>query len=380
MTDSPLRGGAAATPAILLAHKALGPYKHGNRWRVIVVDHAGTRHTESFPNVDEAEQRITAVNARHGISLSEAIDGYLATLRDRSRPTAKFRLYGLLRVTDRDRPLVTITPTVARDLYEGRVKAGYAGATLHGEVGYAQRFFAWAVEQGFVRSDPFAGIEVTKERGRGKPKLRVNASKQLLAHLWNDASVESTAVLTAFALALRASSVVARTVEDLDDDGRLLWIRDDKTPAGDREIEVPELLRQRLIPLTRRADGTPRAPQERLFGTDGNPAPTRYWLHYHTVRLCNEAGVPRVTPHGLRGSGATNRVRAGAPLAEVARQLGHDPRDVGTVTLKRHYLGGGALESARGREIDLMLSEMHESSRGLGESATEVQEGQENQE
>lgn len=331
-------------PAGKAASKALGPYAHGNRWRVIVVSCDGTRSTESFPTREAAEERATEVNARNGIAVSEAVDKYIKTLRDRSRETAKHRLFGLLRVVKHDRPLATITPAVARDLYKDRVEAGYAGATLHGEVGYAQRFFAWALGAGLVRANPFAEIEVTKERNRGKPKLRVNASKQFLAHLWQDTSIESTAVLTTFVLALRASAVVNRTVGDLDDDGRLLWIRDDKTPSGDREIEIPELLRQRLLPL---AEG--KAPTDRLFGDV-----TRNWLHYHTVRLCKKAGVPRVTPQGLRGSGATSAVRMGDPLSDVARALGHAD---GGRTLQRHYLGGGAIESARGRQAERLLAE-----------------------
>ena len=133
-----------------------------------------------------------------------------------------------------------------------------------------------------------------------------------------------------------------RTVEDLDDDGRLFWIRDTTTPAGDREIEIPASLRPRLLRL---AEG--KAPTERLFG-----AMTRHGLHYHCVRFCKLAGVPRVTPHGLRGSGATNAVRLGGTVEQVARAVGHAD---GGKTLRRHYLGGGAEESARARQIEALL-------------------------
>jgi integrase len=171
----------------------------------------------------------------------------------------------------------------------------------------------------------------------------VNATRAFLAKLLSDESVEATAVMTALMLGLRANEVVKRVVDDLDDDGWLLWIRDSKTENSDREIEVPELLRARLLEL---AKG--KQPTDRLFGDV-----TRHWLLYHTVRLCEEAGVPRVTPHGLRGSGATTAVRLGGSVEDVARALGHG--DEGS-TLKAHYLGGGAIESARARRIeDLML-------------------------
>jgi integrase len=148
--------------------------------------------------------------------------------------------------------------------------------------------------------------------------------------------------MMALMLGLRASAVVKRVVEDLDDDGWLLWVRDKKTDAGDLEIEIPAALRERLLKL---ADG--KQPTERLFGNV-----SRRWLHYHVVRLCKEAGVPRVTPHGLRGSGATNAVRLGGSVENVARALGHaDDVD----TLKAHYLGAAAIESARGRKIEALV-------------------------
>src|SRR5690606_11558728 len=127
----------------------------------------------------------------------------------------------------------------------------------------------------------------------------------------------------------------------------LLWVRDNKTAAGDLEIEIPAVLRDRLLKL---AEG--KKPSDPLFTKKNGQRATRNWLLHHTARLCKEAGVPRVTPHGLRGSGATMAVRLGGSVENVARALGHaDDGD----TLKAHYLGGGAIESARAREIESMI-------------------------
>lgn len=324
--------------------RALGPYRHGNRWRVIAVNLSGERTTESFSTEAEAATRCAVLNVEGAVMLRATVDEYLLCCKDRSRITNRHRLYGLLRLRENDRPVAAITTAVAQECVNARIAAGYAGATVVGELSVAERFFAWARDSDLVISNPFEAVKCDVEVKRGKPKLRVNASKQLLAHLCQDNSVEALAVLTAFTLALRASSVVHLKVADLDDDGHLLWIVDDKTPAGNREIEIPDALRERLLPL---AEG--KAPQDKLF-----PGKTRYWLHYHAVRLCKLAGVDRVTPHGLRGSGATNAVRVSGSLPEVARAIGHAD---GGATLKRHYLGGGAVESARGRRVAAMISD-----------------------
>lgn len=322
-----------------------GPYKHGNRWRLVFVGATGARQVESYANHAEAQAALEAARAVIGDrSLGQAVRDYLAagTGKHSTSTTTRYRLLAIFHLVAGDRPLSSLTPKVAAQLYAVRVASGVAVATHHGELGYASRFCGWCVERGWLRANPFEDVRPVGEKNRGKPKLRVNASRQLLEYLNGDQSVEATAVMTAFVLGLRASEVVKRTVADLDDHGRLFWIRDTKTAAGDREIEIPESLRLRLNAL---AAG--KASTDRLFGDM-----TRWALHYHCVRFCELAGVPRVTPHGLRGSGATNAVRMGGSVADVARAMGH--ADDG-VTLRRHYLGGGAEESSRARRIESLL-------------------------
>jgi integrase len=273
---------------------------------------------------------------------------YLAAIRtgkDSTDVTARFRLTSFFDLVRRDIPLSSVTAKSAAIMYRARLDK-VAVATHHGELGYARRFFAWCVDRGWVRANPFDDVEPVGTKNRGKPKLRVSASRQFLEYLVRDPSAEATAAMMAFVLGLRASEVVKRTADDLDDDGWLLWIRDTKTRAGDREIEVPELLRLRLVELTRGM-----GPKDRIFGDM-----TRYGLHYHVGRLCDAAGVPRVSPHGLRGSGATNAVRMGGSVASVARAMGHEDHASGAVTLRRHYLAGGAEESSRGRQVMGLLT------------------------
>ena len=58
--------------------------------------------------------------------------------------------------------------------------------------------------------------------------------------------------------------------------------------------------------------------------------------------MCERAGVPVVTAHGLRGLHATLATEAGATSALVAAQLGH----AGTAVTERHYTDRTAKESA----------------------------------
>lgn len=339
-----------------------GPYKHGNRWRVVFVGANGVSEVESYATVERANAEIAAARkTASDRTLGHAVSEYLtatSTGRQSSNDTARHRLYGILQLTAGDRPLAALTANVARKLYADRTQKVKSAATHQSELGYARRFCDWCVERGWLRVNPFADVQPVGEVKRGKPKLRVNHSRQFLEYLYGNPSLEATAALTAFVLGLRASEVVARTTDDLDDDGWLLWIRDTKTAAGDREIEVPAELRERLLALA-----APLRPGTRLFGDL-----TRYGLHYHVVRLCQAAGVPRVTPHGLRGSGATRGVRMGGTVEEVARAMGH--ADKGR-TLRRHYLGGGAEESARARLISGLVRSSYEATPSVPHSGSD---------
>lgn len=324
--------------------RALGPYEHGSGWRVLYIAADGRRSVGETKSRAEAEAERDEANLQAGNrSVGEAVREYLdnSGYRASGVETARHRLLAMLRLREGDRPLVSLTAQVARELYRKRTTE-VANDTHHGELGYVKRFADWCVKQGWLRLNPFADVQQVGEKKRGKPKLRVNATRQFMATVMADESLEATAVLTALTLALRASEVVNRTVEDLDDDGRILWIRDSKTEGSDREIEIPEFLRARLLKL---AAG--KGPTDRLFGEM-----SRHALYHQTVKFCRLAGVNRVTPHGLRGSGATQAVRVSGGVEAVARALGHvDDGD----TLRAHYLGGGAEESARGRKIETLI-------------------------
>jgi integrase len=70
---------------------------------------------------------------------------------------------------------------------------------------------------------------------------------------------------------------------------------------------------------------------------------TKDALRWWTRRLCKEAGLPEVTPHGLRGTNATASMQANTNPHLVAAALGHESI---AVTM-RHYVDRDAVEATR---------------------------------
>jgi integrase len=101
---------------------------------------------------------------------------------------------------------------------------------------------------------------------------------------------------------------------------------------------VPALLQPLLQAL---ASG--KRPGARLFGAGVN----RHWVLRSVARVCQLAGVPAVTPHGLRGTHATLAVGAGISGDAVAASLGHESFAVTAV----HYARPEAVSGAKAAKV-----------------------------
>lgn len=315
--------------------RAYGPYQHRDKWRVVLVRADGERTTATFTSQAVAKQRVAEVNAEAvGRTVSAAIEAFLAssTAKTRSKVTVEHRLRGI--TGNGDRLLRRLTSQVARETFAARANVTSGDTQFH-EIASARAFAEWCIGKGWLNVNPFIGLEPTKPRKRGKPQLRIDEARRLLDVCLAEDSKAATAVALALLCGMRASSVTDRAVRDLDDGARVLWIERDKTDAGDRRLEVPEVLRARLAKLAAGRSGGAR-----LFG-DVN----RHWLRYHTRRIAKLAGVV-VSPHGLRGTHAS-LARPVVPVEHVARVLGHSSPAI----TQRHYIAAGVEREIEQRTV-----------------------------
>lgn len=330
-----------------------GPYKHGARWRVVVVATDGTRShpreseggPSGFASRESAEEYVAAWRGEDEPTIAAAVDAYIESMRsggyrEDSVTTTAFRLRALLQTTGRDRRLRALTPAVARDLFAARAAA--SGDTQAGELGNGHRFAAWAIGQGWLSRDPFVGLAPTKpkSRARRKQQHRIDEARRFLdvalAH-----GEEGLAAAIALLMDLRASEIVKRRVRDVDDDGRVLVIEEAKTEAGERRLEIPDEIHAAIVGRC-----TDRRPEDLLF-----PGRSRHWVGYHVRRLCRIAGVPVISPHGLRRTHSSISVRE-VSIEHVAAALGH----ASPAVTRRHYIAPGAEQDGRQRSLLRVLA------------------------
>lgn len=343
----------------MAASRVYGPYKARKGFRMVIVE-GRARKSIVVASTAEGEKLRTDLEQALLKRGDRPIDDALAEYEDHLRTvrgvvTAPHIARAIARFLDGIPSLGAITPARAAALYEAetrRILEGkgqpVAAASHRTLLNQCRRFYTWAVDKGYAPHNPFSTVKPVGKPKVGKAQLRIDEARRFVAAAVARAEKgdpAATAALMALLLGLRAGEVLGRIVRDLDDGGRVLWITRGKTENARRRLEVPEVLRPLLARL---CEG--KAPDALLFGTSpvrvAQPL-TDAWLWGHVRKLCDEANVPRVSTHSLRGLHSTLALEAGATSSAVAAALGHGSFQV----TAKHYAAPGTLDRLRSRTV-----------------------------
>ena len=343
--------------------RVYGPYRARNGYRMVVVEGTARKSivvASLAAGAQLKEELERALLQRSDRPVTEALAEYQDYLQHvRGAVTAQHIARAIARFLGDSLTLGALTASQAAALYEAETrrvldgKDRFVAAASHRTVlGQCKRFYAWAVQRGYVLQSPFAGVKPVGKPKTGKSQLRIDEARQFVAVALQKAQAgdrAATCALLALLLGMRASEVLHRVVRDLDDHGRVLWITRGKTDNARRRLAVPEVLRPLLL---RYAEG--KTPEQLLFQAEaaGRQQPlSDAWLWGQVQRLCDEAGVPRVSTHSLRGLHSTLALEAGATGGAVAAALGHGSF---AVTAK-HYAAPGTMDRVRSKVVEEAL-------------------------
>ena len=283
------------------------------------------------------------VTASQPVTVREAIERYAEHLRQIGNKPASYegtplrlRCFFAKALSLSVRSLTAVRCAAIYDELRSQVSKRTGGplavATHRAYLLDARSFAGWAVEQKLMPLNPLAKLKPIGRANTRKAQLRHNEARRLCSVCYELAPTDdgALAVLVALLMGLRAGEVVTRTVRDLDDGGRILWVDDTegwspKTAAARRQVEVPAPLITLLMQRTR-----DKLPAALLFPAKRGARHDRGWVRLETKRLCKLAQVPVVCAHSLRGFHATVAVAAGASPHIVAAALGHESA---TITL-----------------------------------------------
>ena len=330
--------------------KIFGPYRHHGGYRCQLIIEGQRSWTPGAPTPEKAYQiaqrSVERIQASHPLAIGEAIDLYAENLKQKGRKPASYEgtplRLRLFFAKVMKQPMSTLAPPRCASLYRDlttqtstRTGKPLAVATHRAYLADARSFCRWAVKVGHLRKNPLESVEPVGRPRTGKTQLRIDEArhwKRKAHELAAEGKPGAVAALMTLLMGLRASEVISRTVRDLDDNGRLLWIPEAKTDAGKRTLRIPDELQPYLRQLAK-----DKLPLALLFGEHDRDWP-RDWVK----KICRLAKVQEVCAHSMRGLHATLAIQAGASPDLVARSLGHESA---SMTLSAYAAPGSAAQA-----------------------------------
>lgn len=344
--------------------RVLGPYpiEAQGYYKVTTVfpgtaEAAGSRRDRYFGDkqeaIDYAKVKREEIARMNGRTVNDALDAYEPVLKERGlKDKSVVELMRRLRLFFRaagETQLARLQPDRAKELYVAF--AGERSVDYHrNALGNAKTFLKWGVEQGWATSNVLEAVKGKGRRKTGKEQLTGDEARKFYQAAMRLADAGDAGGLGAAMLllmGLRQSEVSKRRVRDLDLGCTVLRIEDAKTKKGNRIVGVPTALQPRLYQLV---EG--RQPMEVMFAGQDGGEHTKAWLYFAVRRVCREAKVPEVCPHGLRGTWATLAMRAGQASQAVADELGHEDAQ----TTLRFYAQPAAAKAAAAERTLVVIS------------------------
>lgn len=220
-------------------------------------------------------------------------------------------------------------------------KSDVTVATANRDISVLRRLLNFALEEGYILSNPMAHTRMERERRTKRPVLSVREEQALIAvapaHL-------QRIIVAAVDTGMRRGEVLKQRWEDIDFDNRLLYVSESKTPEGEK----------REIPLTGRLYASLVSQKKEkgiIFTFEGGPLKNIKTAWSGSLR---RAGVRHLRFHDLRHTANTRLMLAGV-MQEVRRELiGHSSQHSRDVNDRYSHVGLHEKRDAM-RKLELWL-------------------------
>ncbi|EEH63900.1 phage integrase SAM-like domain protein [Gleimia coleocanis DSM 15436] len=217
-----------------------------------------------------------------------------------------------------------------RSFLSNRIRKGHARASVARYAASLRLFSSWALKQGHLNSDPSLKLKTAKVDNHLPQVLSLEQINQLFNHLVETAQTGNVNAIRDWATSellyscgIRVAELVGLNLTSVDGSNRTLRV----IGKGNKERLVPfgtpalESLRAWVT------QGRPQLVNERsgqalFLGSRGGRIDQRI-VRECLEKACVQAGVPVLSPHGLRHCAATHMLEGGADLRTVQDMLGH---------------------------------------------------------
>ncbi|MCS4484131.1 tyrosine recombinase XerC [Gleimia sp. 6138-11-ORH1] len=217
-----------------------------------------------------------------------------------------------------------------RAFLSARVRKGDARASVARYAASLRLFGKWLLKNRLIETDPTLKLRTAKVDNHLPQILSVEQVNKLFSHLIETAqNGEAVAIRDwvtcelLYSCGIRVAELVGMNLTSVDGSARSLRV----LGKGNKERVVPygmpahEALRA-WLQRGRAQLANERSGQALFLGEKGGRVDQRV-IRDRLERACRQAGVPVLTPHGLRHCAATHMLEGGADLRTVQDMLGH---------------------------------------------------------
>lgn len=275
----------------------------------------------SIVSVKLSDFDVTLLN-RHTDGESELLKAYLAAMRVQGRSGQTIDRYHneIRRMLESvGIPTQSVTVYHLRQYLSDEKERGLADRTLEGKRQIFSAFFNWLARERLIDANPTANLGAIKVPKTVRPIFSDAEIERLKygAHSVRDRAIISFLSCTG----CRISEVVRLNRNDLSLDAQecIVFGKGKKQRViffdGATAMLIGDYLHERT-------DTSPA-----LFAGRGTERITPCGIRYMLKTLAAELGMKDVHPHKFRRTFATNTLRHGAALQDVAAMLGHDKLD-----------------------------------------------------
>jgi integrase/recombinase XerC len=275
-----------------------------------------------------------AVHAALPEPMREAVDAFarhLGSERGRSAHTVRAYVGDIVSLLDHAVRMGCTVPgdldlTVLRSWLARLRTTGAARTTLARRAAAVRTFTGWAHRDGLLDNDVGARLASPKARRELPTVLRGDQATALVTEPAGEDPIplrDRLILELLYATGIRVSELCGLDVDDVDRSRRVVRVMG----KGAKERSVPygqpaEDALDGWLRHGRSALATPRSGPALLLGAKGGRLqPTS--VRTVVARYADLAGLPHISPHGLRHSAATHLLEGGADLRSVQELLGH---------------------------------------------------------
>ena len=199
-----------------------------------------------------------------------------------------------------------------------KTKKPFSGSTINKMISLARRVYYLGMDQGIVKSNPFARRGLFKEEPKGQ-YLSDDAFWEIYKHLPD--YLRSLSV-TAYLTGMRRGEIIGLRWDRVDLFGGYIDLTEDDTKTEDSRriyFNSVEDLRDVFVEAARK-----KKPDHEFVFTkpDGNPVP-KWYMERLFKKACSDAGVGPYRFQDLRHTFNTNMIKAGVDQVVIMKLTGH---------------------------------------------------------